>query len=81
MNIDIDLSTVKVPDYGMYTDLGNAAVHAVVVAAKVKQLTWAQTVRALRALSDNDEFGEATDTAVREYVYHALGYQDESFYV
>jgi hypothetical protein len=80
VNINIDLNT-KAPDYGMYTDLGNAAVHAVVEAARANQMTWAQTYRALCNLAEQDEFGEATDTAVREYVYHALNIQDENFYV
>ncbi len=80
MNISIDLNT-KAPDYGMYTDLGNAAVHAVVEAARDNKMSWAQTYRALCNLAEQDEFGEATDTAVREYVYHALNIQDENFYV
>jgi hypothetical protein len=65
----------------MFTDLGNAAVHAIVVAAKANQMTWAQTYRALCELSRQEQFGEATDTAVREMVYDALGIKDESFYV
>ena len=83
MNIEIeyDLTGSAVPDYWMYTELGNAAVHAVVVTAKANQLTWAQTVQALRELAEQDAFGEAMDTAVREMVYSALGAKDEPFYV
>jgi hypothetical protein len=44
-------------------------------------MTWAQTYRALCELSKQREFGEATDTAVREMVYCALGVEDEPFYV
>jgi hypothetical protein len=77
MEININLDR-KTPDYAMFTDLGNAAVHAIVVAAKANQMTWAQTYR---ALSKQREFGEATDTAVREMVYCALGVEDEPFYV
>jgi len=44
-------------------------------------LTWAQTVQALRELAEQDAFGEAMDTAVREMVYSALGVKDEPFYV
>ena len=81
MSIEIELNlTGAVRDYGMFTELGNAAVHAVVVAARANSLTWAQTYRALVALAEQKEFGEATDTMVREYVYSALGYKDESFY-
>jgi hypothetical protein len=83
MNIEIeyDLTGSAVPDYDMYTELGNAAVHAIVVAAKTNRLTWAETYTALRELAKQDAFGEATDTAVREMVYSALGVKDEPFYV
>jgi hypothetical protein len=64
-----------VQDYAMFTELGNAAVHAVVVSARENKLTWPQTQRALNALSEQKEFGEATDTAVRECVYSALGFR------
>ncbi len=80
MKLDVDLNT-KTPDYAMFTDLGNAAVHAIVVAAKANRMTWAETYRALCQLSKHAEFGEATDTAVREMVYDALSIKDEDFYV
>ena len=78
MEIEFNL-TGAVKDYGMFTELGNAAVHAVVVAARANSLSWAQTYRALSALAEQEQFGEAMDTAVREYVYSALG-SDEPFY-
>lgn len=82
MNIDIEFDlTGGVTDYAMYTELGNAAVHAVVVAARANNLNWKQTYRALCALSEQKEFGEASDTAVREVVYSVLGFQDEPFYI
>jgi hypothetical protein len=83
MNIEIeyDLTGSVVPDYSMYSEIGNVAVHAVVVAARANQLTWAQTVQALRLLAEQDHFGEAMDTAVRECVYDALGIEDQPFYV
>jgi hypothetical protein len=71
--------TDTVKDYGMFTDLGNAAVHALVVSARENKLTWPQTYRALCALGEQKEFGEATDTAVRECVYSALNF-DTPFY-
>jgi hypothetical protein len=74
MEIEYDL-TGAVKDYGMYTELGNAAVHALVVSARVNKLTWPETYRALCALGEEKGFGEATDTAVREYVYSALGFR------
>ena len=83
--VELELNmTSKVRDYAMYTDLGNAGVHAVVEAARANQLTWVQTLRALRQLAESNEdvFGEAMDTMVRECVFDALGYGDkgESFY-
>lgn len=83
MNIEIeyDLTGGAVPDYGMYSDTGNHAVQGIVIAARVHNLTWAQTLQALRKLAEHDEFGEAMDTAVREMVYSALNIKDESFYI
>lgn len=80
IKITVDLQH-GVREYGMFTDLGNAAVHAIVTRAREEKMTWAQTYRALRALAEQDEFGEAMDTAVREYVYDALGLRNEDFYV
>ena len=83
IEIEVDLKG-GVKDYAMYTELGNAGVHAIVEAARANQLTWAQTLNALRQLSESNEdvFGEAMDTAVRECVYDALGFyrKGESFY-
>ena len=81
IKIEYDLSGSVTPEYAMYTELGNVAVHAVVVTARTNQLTWAQTLQALRELAKQDAFGEAMDTAVREMVYSALGIKDEPFYV
>ena len=80
IKVEYNLSE-SAPDYAMFTDLGNAAVHAIVVAAKANQMTWAKTYRALCELAREDQFGEATDTAVRECVYEALAPEDEDFYV
>ena len=83
MNIELEVElTGAVTDYGMFTELGNAAVHAIVVAARANDLTWAQVQRALSQLSEQKEFAEAMDTMVREYVYSALGYGNtsQSFY-
>ena len=83
MTIEITVElTGAVQDYAMYTELGNAGVHAVVVAARVNQLTWGQVLRALRALAEQEPFSEAMDTMVRECVYDALGYDnsEQPFY-
>ena len=81
IQIEYDLTGSAVPDYAMYTDLGNHAVQGIVIAARVHNLTWAQTLQALRKLAEQDQFGEAMDTMVRECVYDALGFRDEPFYV
>ena len=75
IEIQVDL-TGAVKEYGMFTELGNAAVHAIVVAAKANNMTWAQVYRALGALAEQKEFSEAMDTVVREYVYDAMGYDN-----
>ena len=80
MSIEIEYNlTGAVKDYGMFTELGNAAVHGVVVLARESRLTWPQTYRALHQLSEQKEFGEAMDTEVRECVYSALNF-DTPFY-
>lgn len=80
VQIEYDL-TGPAPDYAMFTDLGNAAVHALVETARANKLTWAQTYRALHELAEQDQFGEAMDTMVREIVYSRLGFENEPFYV
>ena len=80
MSIEIEYNlTGAVKDYGMFSELGNVAVHAVVVTARENRLTWPQTYRALHQLSEQKEFGEAMDTEVRECVYSALNF-DTPFY-
>lgn len=71
-------------DYGMFTEIGNAVVHAIVISAKANNMSWTQTYRALHQLAQEDiRFGEATDTAVRECVYDAIGAKarNENFYI
>ena len=84
IEIEYNLTGNAVPEYAMYTDLGDAGVHAIVIAARAQRLTWAQTVNALRELAESNEdvFGEAMDTAVRECVYNALefDYTEQPFY-
>ena len=81
IQIEYDL-TGGVQDYAMFSELGNAAVHAIVVAARANNLTWAQVYRALHQLAEQAEFSEAMDTMVRECVYDALGYNnaEQPFY-
>ena len=85
-SVEIEMNlTGAVRDYAMYTELGNAGVAAVVATARANNLSWAQTLKALRVLAESNEdvFGEAMDTAVRECVYDALRFadRDEDFYI
>lgn len=73
------------PDYAMYTSFGNDAVHAIVRRAQVLKMSWSQVYAELADLAERfpEDFGEATDTAVREVVYSKLGFDrtNQSFYV
>lgn len=68
--------------YAMYNGFGDDAVDAIVRRAKVLNLTWPQVLQELQDLARRfpDDFGEATDTAVRECVYDALGFETD-FYI
>lgn len=71
---------MKTPSYGMFTGRGNLRVHQLVQKAKREQRTWAWLYNQLVALSDKKDYGEATDTEVREIAYCALG-REEEFWV
>lgn len=68
-------------DYGMYTPTGNMLVDRVVQEARRSGWSWSKTYRHLQLLAKAHprSAAEATDTAVREIVYAALGYT-EGFY-
>ena len=72
---------MSTPDYAMFTDFGNDAVDAIVRQARVLKLSWPQVLKELESLAERfpNDFGEATDTAVREVVYDTLGFES-SFY-
>ena len=63
-------------DYAMFSDFGNDAVDAIVRQARILNMTWDQVYDELYILAERfpKDFGEATDTAVREAVYIALGF-------
>jgi hypothetical protein len=68
-------------DYEMFTPEGNEEVAKIVEVAREYSLTWPEVLFLLDRLSqlelagDFTKFGEATDTAVREAVYEALGFE------
>lgn len=66
--------------YGMFTEAGNEAVDALVTCAKMLEMTWPEVYSALEKLAERENFGEATDTMVREIVYDACGFTTE-FYI
>jgi len=66
--------------YGMFTDAGNAAVHAIVEHAQEHKLSWLEVYQELCRLAEVKVFAEATDTMVREMVYDALKFESD-FYV
>jgi len=59
-------------DYGMYTDAGNSAVDSIVEMARKHQLSWQTVHDMLEAISLEEAYMEAIDTAVREAVYETL---------
>ena len=64
----------------MFSDFGNAMVGEIVKGAKYKNLTWREVHDMLCTISQIKGCEEATDTAVREAVYSAMGF-NEDFYV
>jgi hypothetical protein len=63
-------------EYAMFTESGNAAVAKIVECAETAELPWSTVESLLTALATHPEFSEATDTAVREAVYCALGFDE-----
>ena len=61
-------------NYGMFSDLGNQKVDAIVQFALKNNMEWDEVLPMLRNLADSDYYrcGEAMDTVVREAVYEAL---------
>lgn len=66
--------------YSMYTRKGDAVIAKLVEKARHNKWDWKRTYEELLKLSRRKGTEEATDTAVREVVYDALGYE-ESFYI
>ena len=62
----------NVMNYGMFTDEGNRVVDGIVIAAKELGWSFGDVYRILSVISRAEGLSEATDTAVREYVYEAL---------
>jgi hypothetical protein len=68
--------------YGMFTDAGNMQIANLVDRARTQGWNWSRTYQELCLLGEQKGTDEATDTEVREHVYHKLGFHnaDESFW-
>ena len=67
-------------DFAMFTPEGNALIQGIVLTAQYKKMSWLEVYQMLVNVSQMEGFGEATDTAVREMVYDACGFET-NFYV
>ena len=65
---------LEMQDFGMFTERGNTAVAGIVSYHRQYGSDWNLVLNNLQDLADYnpDLYGEATDTAVKEYVYQAL---------
>ena len=63
---------IATQNYGMYTDAGNSADDSIVEMARKHQLSWPTVVGMLEAISLEEAYEEARDTAVMEAVYQTL---------
>jgi hypothetical protein len=61
-------------NYEMFSEEGNLAVADLVTFSKIHNLQDTVVLALMSALSKDDRFGEATDTAVRECVGSELGW-------
>jgi hypothetical protein len=69
-------------DYAMYTDQGNVVADKILELSKAAGLNWDQTYAVMRLVASqkHEEYGELTDTAVREVVYDRCKFTTD-FYV
>ena len=58
---------------GMFTENGNRVIDGIVIFAKEYNYTWECVSEIITKISKIEGFEEVTDTAVREYVYEAMG--------
>ena len=79
MTYTTEAKPMTVTSYGMFTTKGNYMVGRIVEAAQGlikldgdELNAWQFAYRELQKLGHSDEFGEATDTDVREQVYEAV---------
>ena len=61
-------------DYRMFSAKGNRVIESLVARASVERLTCSEVYRELVLISSQPDLGEATDTEVRDTVFHVLGF-------
>ena len=61
-----------VKEYGMFTDAGESMINEFVTFANKHQLSDGVVNKILWAISEDEVFAEASDTAVREQVFASL---------
>lgn len=67
--------------YGMFTERGTALVGDLIELAKNTNMDWKTVYSLMHEIAhNNEEFAELMDTAVREVVYDACGFES-SFYL
>ena len=64
--------------YSMFSEEGYILVQGIVDVAKGTNADWPWVYEKLEMLSKTEGFGEATDTMVREAVFDAIGYDNET---
>ena len=68
--------------FGMFTEEGDTLIKGIVESAKETNANWPSVYDQLETLGKTEEFGEATDTMVRENVFDAIGYSNDTpFYI
>ena len=68
--------------YGMFTEEGDILVNGIVDVAKGTDADLSWVLDKLYKLGETKGFGEATDTMVREAVFDAIGYDNDTpFYI
>ena len=68
--------------YSMFTEAGDMLVDGIVEVAKSTNADWPSVYEKLEMLGKTKGFEEVTDTMVRENVFDAIGYSDDTpFYI
>ena len=69
-------------NFGMFTPEGDFLVEGIVLEAKKYNHSWNVVHNRLEVLSKSKKYEEATDTMVREAVFDAVSYSDDTpFYI